>query len=99
MKKAKISYTIDFDSVPNEINKMLGVEFIKDDKLYAWFLSLRNIISQGNIFSSIKEIDLIRQHLYDIDLRLSETQQILKDYDKEISKYTDIPDINKETDG
>ncbi len=72
--KAKISYTIDINAIPEEISKLLKVEI---NKLKSAIKDL-NFSDHNNISLMISKIDLLRKILLDVDTRAAECYSILE---------------------
>ena len=82
--RVRLSYSVDLEQVPEHVAQLIDDEW--ENISYCDHL-IKEIIQSLNaeepfIDSSIKKIDLIRQTLGSIDLRLNECESILEGYDQ-----------------
>lgn len=94
--KAKISYTVEIGSIPNEVNKLLEPEMEKlricaSDSFYD--------IKNSNLDLSLVRLDSLRKNLLDIDTRIMECYSILQGYKKAIDGGTDKESKVEENNG
>lgn len=80
--KAKISYTIDIDSIPREINRLLLPEI---DKLQDLLKDSNFSVTKSNLDLVLLRIDLLRQYLLDVDTKAEECYSILQGYKQAIA--------------
>jgi hypothetical protein len=92
--KVKLSYTVDLDDVPNEVNTILNLKtnLKYDDMMNSVYESL----SQKNYLVAIDNIDLVRKKLSAIDMVLNDCQSILTGYTKALVQQEST---NEQTDG
>jgi hypothetical protein len=92
--KVKLSYTVDLDDVPNEVNTILNLKtnLKYDDMMNNVYESL----SQKNYLVAIDNIDLVRKKLSAIDMVLNDCQSILTGYTKALVQQEST---NEQTDG
>jgi|688.fasta_scaffold301474_3 hypothetical protein len=92
--KVKLSYTVDLDDVPNEVNTILNLKtnLKYDDMMNNVYESL----SQKNYLVAIDNIDLVRKKLSAIDMVLNDCQSILSGYTKALVQQEST---NEQTDG
>jgi len=92
--RVKLSYTVDFDDVPNEIRRILDLRI---NIAYAKILdSIHKAIEDKNYIVAIEKIESMRQKLNSVDLVLSDCTSILSGYTKALV----IPEnINDTSDG
>ena len=80
--KAKISYTVDLDSIPQEVIKMLELPQFIIHKLDSEYFE----ISKDTVYKTINQIEQIRQKLLLADTRLAECQSVLVGYNQELAR-------------
>ena len=80
--QAKISYTVDIENIPDEVNKLIQtvfpmLELVTDTDI---------TISKDTIVKSIEQIDEIRKKLLQVDTRLQDCYSILVGYNRAIAE-------------
>jgi hypothetical protein len=79
--QAKITYTVNVDDIPQEVNKLLSDATISLNDAF----SIKINPTQDTLLQSIKSIEILRKKLLDIDTRLSDCYSILVSYNKAIA--------------
>lgn len=91
--KVSISYTVNFDDVPEEINKLSqraenNLHLLQEG---ADFEKLREAVSGSNFDAALELMHKIRTTLADIDTCLSDCNQILEGYLKAKYSQEEVP--------
>lgn len=82
--KVKISYTVNLDDVPDEVLKMLDLDYLF--VLNEEYTELIKDLSDNNIEKVLLHIDDFRIKLANLDIKLGDAQSILDGYMK--ARYT-----------
>ena len=80
--KVKISYTIDMENVPSEVNHFLAEV---GNKLKTTS-SKQIIVQDDNVVQALKDIESLRSILLDVDTRLNDCYGILAGYNKAVAE-------------
>ncbi len=81
--KVKLSYTVEFDDVPFEIQRILDS---KTNLQYATIIdSIHKSLQQNNHIEAISRIENLREKLNAVDLTLSDCHSILTGYVKALT--------------
>ncbi len=92
--RVKLSYTTDFDDVPNEVRRILD---LKTNISYVTILdSVHKAIEDKNYTLAIEKIEFMRQRLNSVDIVLNDCQSILTGYTKAL---VTTENTNDTTDG
>ena len=92
--KVKISYTVDLETVPNEVFDMLQKQ--NKNEIIIIYDEIVSNIESNNIEKSIDTIHQLRLKLANLDLKLNDAQNILDSYMKIRYSNTDESDSNEQ---
>ena len=92
--EVKMQYLVDLEDIPKECKVLLdGIDLPEWDIL----IDVSNFISEGEIMSSVRELESLRKELYRIDRRVADVSHILTGY-MQAKLAQNKPNISAETD-
>lgn len=80
--QAKISYTVDIESIPSEVNKLIQTVF----PLLEVSANTDIVVSRDTVLKSIGQIDELRKLLLQVDTRLQDCYSILVGYNRAVAE-------------
>ena len=92
--KAKISYTVNLEEIPEEVSGLIQKLQFQIDKLVSARIAQLYPIGSENIAGTLETIDNVRRSMAEIDLRLEDCYSILYGYHQAI--HDDTPKFNTE---
>ncbi len=97
--KAKISYTVNLEEIPEEVSGIIQKLQFQIDKLVTGRIAQLYPIGSENIAGSLETIDNVRRSMAEIDLRLEECYSILYGYhqavNQSINKFNDTQELSE----
>ncbi|MBT5638393.1 MAG: hypothetical protein HOJ16_07515 [Candidatus Peribacter sp.] len=94
--KVKISYTVDVDSIPGEIQGLVDKISIKKHKIDSQFGRLENSFKFESLESGLSQIATLRAEVFDLDVFLQDLDAITAGYLSMISHRPVAEGINVE---
>tara|TARA_R110000744_G_scaffold44498_1_gene99234 strand:- start:783 stop:1136 length:354 start_codon:yes stop_codon:yes gene_type:complete len=97
--KAKISYTVNLEEIPEEVSGIIQKLQFQIDELVTGPAAQLYPIGSENIAGSLETIDNVRRSMAEIDLRLEECYSILYGYhqavNQSINKFNDTQELGE----
>ncbi len=78
--KVKISYTVDVESIPNEIKNLVDRISFKKKELDKQYANLENNFMYGSLEKGLPELEKLRQVMFDLDVLLQDLDAISAGY-------------------
>ena len=94
--KVKISYTVDVESIPNEIQNLVDKISVKKSDLDKQYSKLETAFKYGSLEKGLPEIESLRTTMFDLDVLLQDLDAISAGYLSIISTRQPTQDIEKD---
>jgi len=80
--RVSISYTLDFEKIPNEVTKFIQELRKKQHKLQFLYDETVEKLEEQDTATALQKIELIRKELVEVDSKLQDSAGILEGYHK-----------------